>query len=163
MNESEGFTIGKALYSSEGYMYEFLDRDPLRIGYLDRFENYATELIVYTSEYNYTFNRRGLKPDEIIFPTDISFSVIDSSLDNYQFTFNKEYSKYIAMWFGFYGEIDVDFVRFQWNIEAASDSDFLLGDIPFEIGFLYPNMDLDQLRYQETRFILNEEEQILMN
>ncbi|MDC9723496.1 MAG: hypothetical protein PSN34_12100 [Urechidicola sp.] len=163
VNESEGFTVGKALYSSDGYNYEFLDRDPLRIGYLDRFENYATELVVFTNEYNYFFNKRGTKPDEIIVPTDINFSVIDNSLDNYQFTFNKEYSKYIAMWFDFYGEVDVDFVRFQWYIEASSGSGYLLGDIPFEITFLYPNMDLDQLLYEETNFILNEEEQILMN
>lgn len=163
MNESLGFTIGKATYSSEGYMYQYLDRDPLRIGYLDRFENYATQLIVYADGYNYTFNRRGLKPDEIIIPTDISISIIDNSLDNYQFTLNRDYSKYIAKWFAIYGEIDVDYVRFRWEIEATNGSNYLLGDIPFEITFLYPNMDLDQLDYDGTNFIINDEEQILMH
>ncbi|MBV1888295.1 MAG: hypothetical protein KUG51_03290 [Urechidicola sp.] len=162
LNESEGFVVGKAKYSSEGYMNEFLDRNPLRIGYLDRFENFATELIVYSNQYIYSFNKKGPKPEYINFPLDVNYTVINNSLNNYQFTFNKDYLKYTASWFSYYGEIDVDFVRFRWNIEAFKNSDYIIGEIPDELMLLYPNMDVDQLEYDETEFVINEEEKILM-
>lgn len=161
INQNSGYVIEKAHYSEDGYMNEYLDRNPLRIGYLDRFENFNTELKVYTNNYIYFFNKKGEKPDEINMPQDIFFSLVNGFLGSFEFDFNKEYIKYIATWTSETGVFDNDYVSLTWQIEKLSDSDQLLGEIPSEILEFYP-ITFEALEYEEIEFVFNEEEKVIM-
>lgn len=158
-----GFVLENAHYSEEGYMNEYLNRNPLRIGYLDSYESFSTELTVFMNNYVYSFHRRGAKPTEINVPENIAFNTLNSSFQNFQFNFNKDYSKYIGTWETETGVLDQNYVNGEWQIEAEKDGmNQFLGELPIEIRSYYPEFYTDSLVYEKVEFLLSPEEKLTM-
>jgi hypothetical protein len=143
-------------------MNEYLDRNPLRIGYLDRFDFYRTELDVFmdSGTFIYNYKKLGDQPTSITIQIRPLYSTVDNSIQNFDFTVDVSYDNYIAYWESDIGTYDVDFVKTKWDVTNPSDSNYFYGALPDALYLLYLGLDISNLLLEGIDFILNVEEKI---
>jgi hypothetical protein len=162
LNDENGYVLGDAHYTEDGYMNEYLDRNPLRIGYLNRFDFYRTELdvIMGSGTYIYNYKKVGDQSTSINIPDRPLYSTVDNSIQNFDFTVDVNYDNYTAYWESDIGTYDIDFVKTKWDVTNPSDSNYFYGVLPDALFLLYLGLDISNLLLEEIDFNLNVEEKI---
>lgn len=162
LNDENGYVLGDAHYTEDGYMNEYLDRNPLRIGYLNRFDFYRTELdvIMDSGTYIYNYKKVGDQSTSINIPDRPLYSTVDNSIQNFDFTVDVNYDNYTAYWESDIGTYDIDFVKTKWDVTNPSDSNYFYGVLPDALFLLYLGLDISNLLLEEIDFNLNVEEKI---
>lgn len=157
-----GFTLERALYHADGYMSDFLNHNPLKIGYLDRFNIYKTSLDVTKGKYAYEYRKTGDKPTEINVIDEPNISINSDFVQNFEFDVDVSYTDYEVSWQSVTGTYNVDQVRLNWRIEVPFGSDHVVGDIPEEVLELYPwiNIGFSGLRLNDIGLTVSPEEKL---
>lgn len=156
---------------SEGYVlnqiFPFdrndLNQNLLQIGYLDRFTKYRTQFRVNFDNYTYNYLKNGSKPNEIIVPKDPTFNINDNSLQNFKFSTDVNFVKYVGKWSYSTGIRNTDWIVSTWEVESQTNLDHKIGELPKEIIMSYPKLKINSLEYFQTDFTISTEENLIFN
>lgn len=166
-----GFEDYQDYFDGDGYklsqIFPFnnydVNQNPLRIGYLNRFNKYMTQFNVYFENYIYNYKKYGSKPNEIIVPENLTFSISDNSVRNFEFSTNITFVKYVSKWSYSIGIRNTDWIGSFWRVESSTNMYPKIGNLPDELFQLYQDLDVNSLEYSQTIFTLNPEENIIFN
>jgi len=128
---------------------------PIRLGYLNRFDKYFTQLNFNDSNYYYSYKNYGEKPEEINVPENINLSISNSSIKDFEFSTPLSFNRINSTWQVSEGTINEDLIQTNWTIIAENAEKHLIGDIPDELLARYPKINLDDLTYSSTSLFLN--------
>ncbi|WP_437369988.1 hypothetical protein [Maribacter litoralis] len=133
----------------------------LRLGKLNRFDTYNLLYeIKINSEYEYSFENIGEFPKEIITPLQPTITILNSSIQEFKFeTSISDYQSKTSSWH--YGVSNENYTT--WDITSSKAYNPVIGYIPTEISTLHSNLDIEDLIYQQTKFVLNDDETIILS
>lgn len=151
---NKNYTLIRGYSSNNDYYPE-----TLKLGYLNRFDKYKTEIYFYTDKYFYSYKKNGDVPSEIIIPIEPSISIDDSSIFNFKMTTNVNYNYKYSLWSFFSGTTNPPYNRATWKIFSPKNGSSIISDLPNEITQNYPNLntsnlslDFNELIYTDTYY-----------
>lgn len=138
----------------EVYNGEIDVTEPIIIGYLDNFDIHRTIISYRTQNFNFRYEAFGKKPEEIGFPKyEPSLQISNESIENFEFLTNVDYSRKVSTWRYLIDENqNSGFFNTSWSVYDDNDHHPFLGKIPLEIQEKYPNLNLNKIIYESTRF-----------
>ncbi|WP_405385007.1 hypothetical protein [Maribacter sp. LLG6340-A2] len=141
-----------SLYSDQ------INANVISFGYLNKFSNYRSRIILETSNYRYLKTQFGSKLDFLEFPDDPNFVIInDSSIQNFDFSTSSDYKSYKNTWRYVEGNYPYgNYVITSWSVEIPKNKIKTVGDIPVEILEKFPNINLDKIEPYTTHLNLSE-------
>lgn len=133
----------------------------LRLGKLNRFDTYNLLYeIKINSEYEYSFENIGEFPKEIITPLQPTIDILNSSIQEFKFeTSISDYQIKTSSWY--YGVSNENYTT--WDISSTKAYNPVIGSIPTEITTLHSNLNIEDLIYKQTKFVLNDDETIILS
>lgn len=161
-----GFDDDQDFHQNEGYwlhsVVSVINNDvptnPLKIGYLDRFTKYRTQLSIKMEDYSYNISKYGSKLDELIIPEKPNFTIVNPSHTNFDFNVDIDYIASHHRWTYSQGAFENNDHSFTgWSYNAPKGSHVIIGDLPNEIIEKYPTIGFENLEHYSTRFYLQYE------
>ena len=131
-------------------------QNSINLGYLNRFNKYQTLVIFNTDDYFYLYENYGNIPENISIPENKTITISDQSISNFSFSTNVNFVRKINEFVYKQGEIDLDFIENNWQIESSnSEAQTFEGSIPEELLVKYPEFIVADLVYTKTYLYLS--------
>lgn len=128
-----------------------------RIGYISGFDSYSTSFSIKLENdyiYFYSKNLHQLPPEEIKILERPSFNIIQDALYNFEFNTDSNYISSSSIWNSETLSTENRRSTTTWKIFSSNKSSHTVGSLPGEVNTLYPNLDLDNLKYSQTHLII---------
>ena len=128
-----------------------------RIGYISGFDSYSTSFsIKLENDYIYFYSKdlHQLPPEEIKILERPSFNIIQDALYNFEFNTDSNYISSSSIWNSETLSTENRRSTTTWKIFSSKKSSHTVGSLPGEVNTLYPNLDLDNLKYSQTHLII---------
>jgi hypothetical protein len=143
---------------------DIINPTTLNVGYTDLFDKYITSFYVaFDDHLEYSYRRLGSKPSSgISIPENHTIDVINSTVENFEFSTNFSFETYSSTWFKKEGSSrNDDLLVNRWTITSPYNASHKAGDFPDELIQLYPDLlNISSLGYSGTSFTLNSEEKL---
>ncbi|QLG44464.1 hypothetical protein [Costertonia aggregata] len=133
----------------------------LRAGELNRFDSYDIKFSIKpTPKYEYRYRKVGELPDVVVIPEQPLMSIEDASITNFKFNINLTgYLLKTSYWTNLDG---ASIKTWTWSVQSKENHYPTIGELPDELLEQYPNLDLEDLRFTQTTFRLNDQETITL-
>ena len=135
----------------------FEEKFPAPIGYLNRFQKFYTFFEADFEDYSYSYRKYGGKSEGIQVPSKLQFSVLDSSVFNYDFTSEYKGKRIISNWNYYINDDNEFFKSASWSVQHNSDYHPKIGLFPSELLKIYPKFELDKFEYKNSDIFINYE------
>ncbi|MBT2162268.1 hypothetical protein [Zobellia barbeyronii] len=122
--------------------------DKIKLGYLNKFNNYLSDIILTFDKTQYRYISIGPKPESLIIREDLFFTPENSSI--FEFTFTTNVDTIIRKnnsWYTSTGKHNIDFAYLRWSITSPGHDYPVIGEIPDELKKMYPAMKINDLKY----------------
>ena len=150
-NKSENY-VGGFIISHEGAGRQI--RSIAKLGYLDIFDTFLTSFNFHYDEHTrYSFYNVETRPTKIDVPLDPQFQAEHNNLYNYSFTTDVQFYRHISSWV--YEDLNQT-NRTRYSLAGKFPGTSILGELPSEILEKYPNLNLENLKYEETNLYIGE-------
>jgi len=120
------------------------------LGYLTTFDWFRTYVkINYDQNTTYEYLYKGSVPEQIIVPKEPQLTIQNDNVYNFDFSTNIDYLQYNAEWF--YHDAP-NYNMTTYELTGYPEDSGVLGTLPEEILDRYPELNLGNLKHQETIF-----------
>ena len=118
----------------------------LNAGYLNALTNYKTELDLWYSSYQYEYANTGAIPGAISWPDPSKFKVDNTTITNFSIGTAPDYQYRVSTWGS-----NASQPLIGWQFMSNSSS-YLFKGLPADLKALVPDVDLNALTYNGTKF-----------
>jgi hypothetical protein len=153
-----GFDAGQSVYDV-GYTTNFNlsyfwnpTTSSIKVGYLNRFAKYSTNLMLDYSGYSMYYEEVGGIPSAITLPETLTATISDKTLAGYTFSVNEDIV-YRQVSFGHYPPTSAGESYMDWKINSGPENDFKnLTAAGTQFMSKYPQFKIENLKYQASYF-----------